>query len=275
MLPTRSTRFPFATNTALLVSCIFLLVHAGATAAETDRISTDRPDYVDSSNVVGYGRLQIETSVSQERNGRSGIKTRNIATPTLVRYGAFKNFELRIETDGRLTNRIEDTNSGQRKTAHGVADTSVGVKWHAADAVGYSPSVGVIIHADLDTGSPNFRGNGVRPSLRLPAEWDLPMNFSVGIMPGLAFASTDTGTRFASASFGVVIGKAWTDNLRTFIEVSASQIARARNGGSQLSFDTGVGYLLSDNCQLDTAFSRGLNKNTPDTSWTVGFSFRL
>jgi hypothetical protein len=40
-----------------------------------------------------------------------------------------------------------------------------------------SPSLGVLLHADLPSGSRELRGHGVRPSLRLAAEWDLPHGY--------------------------------------------------------------------------------------------------
>ncbi len=268
-------RFSFIHAAVVSTGCLLCSTPVAALAGETDRISTDRPDYVDSSSVVGEKHLQIETSVQQERNKRDGIRTRNVSTPILMRYGISKNGELRIQTDGRLINRTDDTGTGVQASDHGAADTALSVKWHLADGEDIHPSLGVIMQADLDTGSLGFRGNGVRPSIRTPIEWELPMQFDVGIMPGLALDRTDAGRRFASASFGVVLGKAWTDNLRTFVELSAPQITQARNGGTQLSFDTGISYLLSNDCQIDTAILRGLNKNTPDTTWTIGFSFRL
>jgi hypothetical protein len=44
----------------------------------------------------------------------------------------------------------------------------------------------VLAHADLPSGSRALRGEGVRPSLRVSAEWDLPADLSLGVMPGIA-----------------------------------------------------------------------------------------
>jgi hypothetical protein len=72
-----------------------------------------------------------------------------------------------------------------------------------------------------------------------------------------------------------VLGKSWTERWRTFVEYSAPQIARSSHGGSQTTFDIGTAYLLTDTVQIDAALSRGLNKTTPDWSWTIGLSAKF
>jgi hypothetical protein len=131
------------------------------------------------------------------------------------------------------------------------------------------------VHADLASGSKAFRGQGVRPSLRLVGEWELPADLALGIMPGIASQTGADGRRFTAGIFGIVVGKEWDEKFRSFVEFSAPRIARGRDGGSVLSVDTGVAYLVTERIQIDTALSRGLNRNTADLSWTFGFSIKL
>ncbi|MRW87376.1 transporter [Pseudoduganella sp. FT26W] len=262
---------PIKTIVALLLG-LPLLAQAGE---EKDQIATDRPDFVESSNVVGAGRFQIETSVALERNKANGIKERTYATPTLLRFGIGDTLEARIETDGRMRVVTDDLGAGTRTTDNGYADVSLGVKWHVADAQGARPSMGVLAHVDLDSGSSAFRAKGKGGSLRLAAEWDLPDDFGLGVMPGIAWQHDDNGERYTSGIFGIVLGKELNERSRVFVEYSAPQIARGRHGGSQTTFDVGVSYLLTDLVQVDTALSRGLNKNTPDWSWTAGLSIKF
>ncbi len=154
----------------------------------------------------------------------------------------------------------------------GTGDLSLGMKWHAMDAVGAMPSVGVLLHADLDSGSTAFRGNGTRPSARMVAEWDLASEMSLGLMPGVGY-DRDAGGAFGI--LGVVLGKGWSDQLRSFVELSSPRIAKGADGGTEASATVGVAYLITNNCQVDSAISRGLNKRTPDLSLTVGLSFKL
>ena len=248
---------------------LLLLALAATCHAGDDQIATDRPDFVESSDVVGKGRFQVETSFARERAGSGAQRLHTTSTPTMLRAGVSDTLELRLESDGRV--HAWAGSDSQR----GYADASIGVKWHAADAKGNSPSLGILLHADLPSGSRQFRGEGVRPSLRVVGEWELPADMSLGVMPGLSYETADDGRRFTNGILGVVVGKELTPRWRAFVEVAASQIARARNGGSQVTFDTGVAYLVNDNCQLDFAVARGLNKRTPDMSWTVGLSFRM
>jgi hypothetical protein len=257
-------------NRSAMAALLILAFAAPGHAAEGDTITTDRPDFVESSAVVGKGRFQFETSIAGERDRDGTQVLRSTATPTLLRFGVSDSLELRVESDGRMHAWSDAAGS-----ARGFADTSLGIKWHAADAQGNAPSVGILVHADLPSGSAQFRREGVRPSLRVVGEWELPDDMSVGVMPGISSETTEDGRRFTNGIFGVVIGKAWNPRFRSFVELSAPRIARARDGGSLLSFDAGIAYLLTDNCQVDTAFSRGLNRRTPDLSWTVGLSFKL
>ncbi|QYF95893.1 transporter [Massilia sp. PAMC28688] len=246
-----------------------------AIAADAEPIATDRPDFVESSNVVGKGRMQVESSVALERDSRGGVRDTVWSTPTLIRFGITDNVELRVESDGAVRQRSSAVGSAI-STERGYADASLGLKWHAMDARDSLPSVGVLLHADLATGSRAFRDEGTRPSLRVVAEWELPNDVSFGIMPGLGYdKGNDRGEGTVFGILGVVAGKSWTDRLRSFVEVSSPRLARASRGGTEASLTVGSAYLITNNCQLDAALSRGLNHRTPETSLTVGLSFKL
>ncbi|MES2898855.1 MAG: transporter [Pseudomonadota bacterium] len=265
--PVRRTRFhALSIAGALAALCAF-----PAHADDKDQIVTDRPDFVEGSNVVGAGRLQIETGLAWDRNAAQGVKERATYTPTLLRYGISDTLEVRLETDGRLQ---RTTSEGPlRLRERGYGDVSLGVKWHAMDAVGNKPSVGVLVHADLESGSSAFRGDGIRPSVRVAAEWEFENGMSMGIMPGLVYQRGEQGG--VSGMFGITFGKPITETLTSFFELSSPQIARSRRGGTEAVFTTGLAYLLTNTVQLDTALSRGLNSRTTDYSFTIGISVKL
>lgn len=258
-----AARIPTTIISAALAAALLPL----AAHAEEEPMATDRPDVVESSNVVGKGRFQIETSFASESNKVAGVKTTTRMTPTLLRYGITENTELRLETDGFLREGDE----------RGFADVSLGLKWHTHDGDDASgkPSVGWLFHADLDSGSSAFRGHGVRPSVRMVAEWELPQDWSLGVMPGLLRDTNDAGEHYVAGSLAVVLGKSWTDKFRTFVEVAGHQLTSAKNGGSVVTYDVGMAYLITPTMQVDTAVSIGANQYSPDRQWTVGFSIKF
>lgn len=258
-----------------LLAPVAPLLVAGATFAQSaDPVVTDRPDYVESSNVVGKSRFQVETSIAYDRFDEQDLSASAWSTPTLLRLGVTDDLELRFETDGRVRAKAAlDGVASVRES--GYADASIGLKWHSADGGEGAPSIGWLLHADLDSGSPPFRGSGIRPSLRMVAEWELANDMSFGVMPGVSYEKNEEGSRYVNGSLGVVVGKSFADRLRGFAEVAAPAIASSRNGGSEVSFNTGVAYLLTPQVQLDTAVSRGLNSRTSDFGWTMGLSMKF
>jgi hypothetical protein len=251
------------------------MVQPGAHAADHASIVTDRPDFVESSQVVGKGRVQVETSVLVERDRGRTSSNRKFITPTLLRYGVSQLVELRLGTDGRTVARSTDLPTGERSTVTGYDDLAVGAKWHLLDQLRNMPSVGVLLHARLPSGSRELRGQGVRPELHVSAEWELAAGLSLGVMPGIGLERNEGGARYSYASLGAVLGKSFGERLSGFVELAMPQIARAANGGTQAAVNVGGAYLLSDHVQLDAMLARGLNSFTPDWNWTVGFSFRL
>lgn len=263
-----------------LVTASFLVglgLFMGPPPARAEAIATDRPDFVESSDVVGSGHVQLETGLSFEKNREDGVTSRLRTTPTLLRMGVSDSVEFRVETDGHSREQTRDTATGATSVAHGYSDVSLGLKWHTQDGDEKTgkPAIAWLLHADIDSGSSAFRGQGVRPSLRAVAEWELPQEASVGVMGGVVLDRREDDHRFTAGILAVTLGKSWTPKWRTFIELAGQQLAARRNGGSVVTFDTGVTYLVSDSVQLDLFASRGLNHTTPDLQWGVGLSIRF
>ena len=64
-------------------------------------------------------------------------------------------------------------------------------------------------------------------------------------MPGLATDSDDRARRYGYGILAASLGKEFSERLRGFVEPAAPQIASATHGGTQLSFDTGLTYLVN------------------------------
>lgn len=252
-------------------------VGAPLAQAGDDTIVTDRPDFVESSLTVGKGRFQIETSVNFERNHLDGVTEKTTTFPTLLRYGVSDSLELRLETDGYTRHAASDDGTGEVVKERGYSDVALGVKWHTRDgdeAAG-TPSVAWLLHLEAPTGSSAFKGHGMRPSVRAAFEWELPQEFSLGVMPGIAIDKDDDHKRFAAGILGVVVGKAWTDKFRTFAEWAGRRLTSKAHGGSVITYDIGAASLLSESVQVDIAYSQGANHYSVDHALTLGFSIKF
>jgi hypothetical protein len=240
-------------------------------AQADDIIATDRPDVVESSEVVGKGHFQIETSYAVEREAKDSPRSRTHATPTLVRIGVSDSVELRLETDG-LT-RVNTWEDGQKTSQRGTSDTAFGLKWHVRTPADNEtgPSMAWLFHVDAPTGTREFRGHGLRPSARLVAEWDFG-TWSLGVMPGVYADRNELKERYIGGIFAVVVGTSLADRLRGFVEFSGQQLTTPKNGGNVVALDGGLAYLITDKVQVDVAAAKGLSRAAPRQQWTVGLS---
>lgn len=261
-----STRF-----TALMAVASWTLLNPDPVLSQTaERISTDRPDFVEAAATVGKGRIQVETSVALSDMSLGGIDVTTWTTPTLIRVGVSEVLELRLESDW-LVRAEETVGAGSSNTVTGVADVALGLKWHLTEQRRGKPAMAILVHADLPTGSGDTGSPGTRPSLRVTGEWDLGNEVGLGVMPGIR--SDRAGPdRFVSGIFGVVIGKGWTPRFASFVELALEQIASDSHGGTLGWVGFGATYRVAAFWQLDTAFSFGLNDRSTDVGVTVGIS---
>jgi hypothetical protein len=260
------------TKTRVIVAALLTAAVGAARAADeaAEAIEPDQPGIVESSSTVGKGRALLETGLGYQRDKSDGVRSRLWSTPTLLRFGFAEDWEFRLETDGYQ--RLRASDGGGTVKASGWADTALGVKWHVQDSDGErnAPGLAWLLHVDMDSGSSAFRGQGLRPSLRLTAEWDLPRDWSAGLIGGLYRDSRDDGSGkhfvggILGASLGWPIAQAW----KGYVEVAGDQLASNRNGGRSISAGTGVTWLVDRRLQLDASINRGLTKQTAD--WVLG-----
>lgn len=257
-----------------LLFALSLGLSGARTARAADRIDTDGPDFVESSEVVGKGHFQFETGPAIEQDRRAALTRRESHTPTLLRYGLTENIEFRVESDYQSHSRTTNRNDGSVTTESTRSDTAIGLKWHShdRDTNTGTPSISWIAHLHLPTGEHGAPTPGVRTSLRSVIGWDLPNNFTAGLMPGLKYDTTADGRRFVSGILGATIGRWWRDDFKTFVELAASQIAHARDGGVIFAWDAGAAYLLNDSWQIGGRFAVAANRNTPRTTLVISLA---
>jgi hypothetical protein len=259
---------------AALGAALLLALQAAHAGPDDDAISPDRPGFANPPDVVGKGRLQLETSLQWDRQRTDDQHERTVSTPTLLRVGVSEAVELRLETDGRDIVHDVDPATGERTTTTGYADTALGFKWRLADQQGARPALALLGAVDLPSGSRDLRGRGARPAVYLPASWDLERGWSVQFMPGVATENDDRGARYRYGFLALTLAKELTERWQGFVEVAAPQLASGAHGGTQAAVDGGFSVRVSKDCQLDASVVHGLNRRTPDLSVAFGLSIR-
>jgi hypothetical protein len=220
-----------------------------------EAIDTDGPDFVESSEVVDQGHLQYELDASAANASNNAAQKKLSSTPLLIKYGFAHHWELRIASDG-------DVNlDGLR----GVGNTALGLKYHSQDrnATAGLPSISWIFHLQTPLASPQLRVSPALPSLRTVLTWDLPHEFALGLMPGLAKLTNDAGQTFTAGILGAVLNKQINNKSRVFIELSIPTFSKANQNGVVESFDVGGAYRLTHDTQWGFRAGLGLNANSP------------
>ena len=99
----------------------------------------------------------------------------------------------------------------------------------------------------------------MRPSLRATAQWELPRQLSLGVMPGVYRDRGDDGRHYAAGVLAVTLGKSWTPRLQSFVELAGQCLSRAQADASLLNVDTGVAFAASRTLHVDLVVSRSLS----------------
>src|SRR3989338_3302069 len=93
-----------------------------------EALVTDRPDAAEASITVGKHRFQVETSFAFSRDTDTGTTTKTVSFPTLLRFGVWEPFEIRME--GEMYTFQTETGATVER---GLSDLAFGVKFHAMD----------------------------------------------------------------------------------------------------------------------------------------------
>lgn len=238
-----------------------------------EALVTDRPDTAESSLTVGRLRFQTETSFAFSHDQNSGINTNTYSFPTLFRFGVFKNFEARLESE---TYAIQ-TKTGTPKES-GFTDIAVGFKIHFFDQKTALPSFGFLAHMNIPTGKSSFSSEVAEPIFKALADWNLPLDFSLGINIGIDVPVRDSrGDKFARFLYAASLGHPLPplpERWRAFIELAGATPIN-NNKADEHHFDLGTTFLITPDMQVDTFVQVGLNRNTPDITTGLGFSLRI
>jgi outer membrane putative beta-barrel porin/alpha-amylase len=149
-------------------------------------------------------------------------------------------------------------------------DLSLGARWRVlhGDVSSHVPSAAWM--PDLQTADAHTAA--LRPTMSLSGEWALPNDFSLGVMPGMAVDYSSQGRRQATGTFAVTLGKSWSPQWRTFVDMARDRAATLQLAGVTTSVDAGITFVATPSTQIDFAVTRGLSDTAPPFQAGLGLS---
>jgi len=243
-------------NTPRALATALLMASARAVAAS--EAAPAREDFLDSPAVIGFDQWRFDPVLpllqGPHEHAASRFAALNVPVDTsqAMQPGA---------TAGITSDALPLESANDRmQRLHGFTDASLGAQWRVRGGdAGWLPSVAWLADVETTTGTPAFRDSNVRPSLRATAQWSLPQDVSLGVMPGLYRDRGEDGRHFAAGLLAVTLGKSWTPRLQSFVELAAQRLSRTQTDASLVNVDTGLAFIASKTTQVDMVLSRSLS----------------
>jgi hypothetical protein len=154
-----------------------------------------------------------------------------------------------------------------------AADSPLGARWRVVhgDASLHVPAASWM----PDMQSVDAHLVAQRPVMNLSGEWALPGDFSLGVMPGVAFDMTPQGKRLATGTFALTLGRTWSPQWRTFVDMARDRMGAVQIAGVSTTVDAGMSYLATSGVQIDFALTHGLDDGAAPFQAGVGVSSRF
>jgi len=232
---------------------------------ELGELVTDRPDFTESSEVVGRDVAQFEMGSVLEFDRAAGVKTLSFGTP-LMRWGVSKRWEMRVSGDGHIT---EFSHGASRK---GVGDTEFGFKFKFRDQSKWLPAMGVIPFLDMPTGALGFTSGKMDPGVKFLWSKDVPLGFGLSGNLNAARVSGD-GVRFVQKAITLSVGHDLFAGLAGFWEAFAF-VPFDKATGPNWVYDMGLTHMVGNDAQWDVTWGHRLNQIGPDSFVQVGYTYR-
>ena len=248
-----------------------LLASSQASAAADDQYAPSSP-VAAPTGFVAAARKLIDDTMEKERAVvsvlRENVVSRVMATSWRLGLGApYVTRATALDVRAPTPNDLSDDTTAP---AADSPDLSLGARWRVVhgDANSHVPSAAWM----PDLQNADAHNAALRPTTSLSGEWALPNDFSLGLMPGMAVDYSVQGRRQATGTFAVTLGKAWSPQWRTFVDMARDRQASLQIAGVSTNVDAGLTFVATPSTQIDFAVTRGLSDTAPPFQAGVGVS---
>jgi len=253
-------RFPgFAAFIGLSLSVLGTSASADQCPQTGSPIETDRPDVTNSSLVVPQGSFQNENGVDFiQRSGGHEFE----GTESRLRWGIAPCLEILVDAPTYFAAVGGPQNSG-------FTDLTPAIKWQIGPLPG-EVDLSATFGVGLPTGTKPVAGPGVQPYVQLPWSRELGGGWGISGMFTNFIAPADP-TNKLSTEVTFALEREVTERFFLFMEYVGDNHV---HGGPSYLFNSGGGYRITPNQQIDFHIGVGLNDNAPAYIFGVGYSFR-
>ena len=251
-----------------------LAVSPQALAAADDEVTPTTP-VATSTGFVAAARKLIDDTLEKERAVvavlRANVVSRVMSGSWRLSTGApYVTRATSLVSHGPVPNDFADDAAAQSSDAADATDLSLGARWRVVhgDANSHVPSAAWM----PDLQAADAHNAALRPTMSLSGEWALPNDFSLGVMPGMAVDYSMAGRRQSTGTLAVTLGKTWTPQWRTFVDMARDRMGTLQVAGASTSVDAGISFVAAPGTQIDFAVTRGLSDTAPPFQAGVGVS---
>ncbi len=234
----------------------------------TPDLVTDRPDFTESSEVVGRGQVQLESGLTIEADRSGTVSSRALSAPAaLVRIGVSRHVELRLGGQGFL--RGWTTTPGATAVS-GHSDVEVGAKVKLLDRAAFDLAVIPIV--SIPAQDVHYSSNGYDSTVKFTWAGSLPLAFDVSGNVNVASLSDALG-RFSQHAVSVSLAHDLAGGWGGYWE-AYTFTPMERGLGSGTTFNSGVTHKIGPDAQVDVEVGHGMTASAPDWFLGVGFAVR-
>ena len=220
---------------------------------------------------VGKGFLQVQTGFTYSNTSLEStffdFESSSFAYTLNPRIGVTERLEFNA-LFALQSDNVESGFNGEEMTFSGLSAFVIGGRYNISQGDGNSPTIAVQADVSLTAVGEDFQAENASPRVLLTYsqglnDWlTLTTNFG-----GFIDGNTDdlVGIYIANFSFPL------SDRVGAFVEA----FANSANGDFDISFDTGVGYLINNDLQLDASFGYGNNDDIKSWFIDAGLSWRV
>lgn len=257
----------------ILFYSLLIILLPVTTFAQNDiipNISPDRPTQTVGPYIVPKGSFQIESGVIYTNtNDQTDINEQWSYATTMLRYGIFNNFEVRLNSSYESTTVYVKEAQGD-STYNGMGPVTAGFKITLAKERGIRPEIAIVASITFrHLGDENYSPTFSYPVGILAATNTLSKRFSLGYNIGFSYNGENADGFFI---YTVYLGFQITNRLWSFAEVYGD----FDNGAfPNHKLDAGLTYLIRHNLQFDVSGGTGISQNVDKYFLNGGISWRI